>query len=362
MAGIWNIPDDEPQGLLGGLQRGFTNPMTLAGLGLLSGGGWDAAGQGMRMGMGFDEQRRQDAARQQFQGLLQDPSVTSALPAPMLRVAQMAGPSGGPELLAKYLDPAREADLAYKKALTEKAMREAAGGSSKYGKTGAVFQGPDGNFYTMQFAEDGTRKVEPVQYPGQNGSAPVPLTPARGVMEVGDTLVDRSTGGVVRNTGDNLEEAKRRETLGKERAEVAATLPAAEMASQRALDTVEAIRKHPGKRWGVGVSGVLPGIPGTDQKGFVTLVDQAKGQAFLEAFNSLRGGGQITEAEGRKATDALARLDRSQTQTDFDAALNDYEEVIRNGLAAVRRKAGAAPKTTDDGWTDVGGIRIREKQ
>lgn len=169
-------------------------------------------------------------------------------------------------------------------------------------------------------------------------------------MEVGDTLIDKSTGGVVRNVGDNLEEAKRREALGKERGEVAATLPAVEAASQRAIDTVQAIRNHPGKRWGVGAAGILPGIPGTQQRGFVTLVDQAKGQAFLEAFNSLRGGGQITEAEGRKATDALARLDRAQTQEDFDAALRDYEEVIRNGLEAARRKAGgggaAAPEAS----------------
>jgi hypothetical protein len=348
MAGLWgNIEDDEPVGLLGGLQRGIGNPMTLAGLGLLTGGGWDAARQGMAMGSGFEQMRQSEARKRQFESLLGQINA----PQDILRIAQMQGPEGGADTLAKYLDPAREADLAYKKALTEKAQREAAGGLNKYGKTGAVFQGPDGNFYTMQFAEDGSRKIEPVQYPGQNGSAPVPLTPARGVMEVGDTLVDKSTGLPVRNVGENLAEGKFQETLGKERAEVAATLPAVEAATQRALDTVEAIRNHPGKKWGVGVTGVLPGIPGTEQRGFVTLVDQAKGQAFLEAFNSLRGGGQITEAEGRKATEALARLDRAQTPQDFDAALKDYEDVIRNGLAAVRKKAGAPTAPSSGGFS-----------
>ena len=49
MAGIWNIPEDEPQGLLGGFQRGLTNPLTLSGLGLLSGEGFGGAMQGARM-------------------------------------------------------------------------------------------------------------------------------------------------------------------------------------------------------------------------------------------------------------------------------------------------------------------------
>jgi hypothetical protein len=76
MAGLWgNIEDDEPQGgLLGGLQRGFTNPLTLGGLALLSGEGFGGAAQGMRMGQGFEEQRRADQQRRRregaFQGLL----------------------------------------------------------------------------------------------------------------------------------------------------------------------------------------------------------------------------------------------------------------------------------------------------
>lgn len=68
--GIWGFDDDEPQGLLGGLQRGFTNPMTLAGLGLLSGEGFGGAMQGMQMGQGFEQQRREaDHRRRREQAL-----------------------------------------------------------------------------------------------------------------------------------------------------------------------------------------------------------------------------------------------------------------------------------------------------
>jgi hypothetical protein len=84
---------------------------------------------------------------------------------------------------------------------------------------------------------------------------------------------------------------------------------------------------------------VLPGIPGTQQKDFVSMVDQAKGKAFLEAFNALKGGGQITEIEGKKATDAIARLDRTQSPEGFDRALSDLEQVINAGVARARLQA-----------------------
>lgn len=185
-------------------------------------------------------------------------------------------------------------------------------------------------------------------------------------MKRAEKWLDRGTEFVAPNPVDptapprvlekNTDEAKYRETLAKGRAEAAGNLPTAEMASQRALDTIEAIRSHPGREWGLGASGILPGIPGTDQKAFVNLVDQAKGQAFLEAFNSLRGGGQITEAEGRKATDALARLDRAQRPEDFDAALKDYENVIKKGLDAARQRAGADSPPLNGGRPDPLGL------
>jgi hypothetical protein len=91
----------------------------------------------------------------------------------------------------------------------------------------------------------------------------------------------------------------------------------------------------------VGVLGGLPTIPGTQGRDFAALVDQVKGKAFLEAYQSLKGGGAISEPEGRKATEAIARLDRSQTQEGFDRALNDLESVIKTGVARAQHQAGA---------------------
>lgn len=148
-------------------------------------------------------------------------------------------------------------------------------------------------------------------------------------------------------------EVERQKTIGEQEGKAVMDLPRQVDNATLALKTIDQIRNHPGKAYGVGVTGVLPGIPGTSQRGFVNLVEQAKGKTFLEAFNSLRGGGQITEAEGSKATQALARLDRAQTQEDFDAALSDLAEVINLGLSRAQKAAsgetGKGPRKMDLG-------------
>jgi hypothetical protein len=163
--------------------------------------------------------------------------------------------------------------------------------------------------------------------------------------------------------GDISGAARDRE-LGEAEGKAGADIPRITANAERALQTVQQIKAHPGKQYGLGWTAASSAIPGTDARGFANLVDQAKGQTFLEAFNSLRGGGQITEAEGQKATQALARLDRYQSEADFNQALKDLEDVITKGLEVARQKASGTrtqPATNTDGWTDVGGVKIRVK-
>lgn len=66
-------------------------------------------------------------------------------------------------------------------------------------------------------------------------------------------------------------------------------------------------------------------------------IDQIKGGVFLQAFNALKGGGQITELEGQKAEAAMARLGTSQSLEDYQEALNELRFYIDIGR---RRKMG----------------------
>ena len=130
---------------------------------------------------------------------------------------------------------------------------------------------------------------------------------------------------------------------------------------------------------------------GRDGIGLIVKLGQLQGTVFLQAFESLKGGGQITELEGAKAEAAAARLNRFQSPQDFAQALNELRDVISEGIRSAQRNAqtgqsvanpykgtvsfqqGSAPAqgsqpaaseqpATQSDWTDVGGgVRIRKK-
>ncbi len=121
----------------------------------------------------------------------------------------------------------------------------------------------------------------------------------------------------------------------------------AELNYQTAIDTadqslanIDAVINDPNLDLAIGVGGVLPAIPGTPQAGVVARIEQLQGTAFLQAFESLKGGGQITEVEGRKATQAIARLNRAQRREDFVTALNDLREIVSTARNRAARKLG----------------------
>lgn len=112
------------------------------------------------------------------------------------------------------------------------------------------------------------------------------------------------------------------------------------------ISVIDKALAHPGRKTATGLSGTMDPrnyLPGTDARDFQVVLDQLGGSAFLQAFDSLKGGGQITEVEGKKATDAIARLNRAQSDKEFEASLRDLREVIEKG----RQRLGgtAAPAT-----------------
>jgi hypothetical protein len=82
---------------------------------------------------------------------------------------------------------------------------------------------------------------------------------------------------------------------------------------------------------GFGIPGVRF-IQGTQAADFDALLEQVQGGAFLKAFNDLRGGGSITQIEGEKATMALARVKRAQSEIGFVKAAREFVEILRDGI------------------------------
>jgi hypothetical protein len=179
-------------------------------------------------------------------------------------------------------------------------------------------------------------------------------------VDAGDKYVDSVTGETIMK---NLAPGERPETKGaqtkaqedaKNLAEAQKNLPGASDTANTALRYIEEIRNHPGKSDVVGMPNILTNpagmwggkpLRGTDAAGFQARLDQLKGGQFLQAYETLKGGGQITEVEGKKAQDAIARMDTAQNEQEFDKALSDYEAIIKLGLDRARNKAGVSVST-----------------
>lgn len=106
-----------------------------------------------------------------------------------------------------------------------------------------------------------------------------------------------------------------------------------------AIDTLDTISKHPGKKAAVGFGGSqLSMIPGTDAAGFAAQLETFKAQTFLPQVQALKGMGALSDAEGKKLTAAVGALSQSMKQSEFDAQLAK----IKRDLEAARARVGSS--------------------
>lgn len=132
------------------------------------------------------------------------------------------------------------------------------------------------------------------------------------------------------------------------------------------IAAIDGILGDPALDYSTGVFEILQNIPGTPMKRFQGRSRQLEGKAFLQAFEGLKGGGQITEIEGAKATQAIGRLDTAQDAGDYRAALTELREILALAESRpqgwVESQEGATPQTSapqvgtvTDGYVFLGG-------
>lgn len=148
--------------------------------------------------------------------------------------------------------------------------------------------------------------------------------------------------------------------LGKAEAKFEANAPQAITTAKTALTKIDEMLAHPGLAPAVGAGGLstlgIPGIaqfiPGSEAASFKARLDEILGGAFMEAFETLKGGGQITEKEGEKATAAITRLSTMQSEKEFRQAAKDFQEVInariKRSEAKLAKSGGAAASASPD--------------
>lgn len=171
----------------------------------------------------------------------------------------------------------------------------------------------------------------PTRMPATPAGAPMPLTtPA--AQGAGEGEVERG-----KAIGKGLGEAQ---------GQAAAGLPQAEATANEQLALLDRFMKHPslGSIYGPLAGRTTGEHPLTEgQADAAAIRDQILGGAFMTAYQSLRGGGQITEIEGKKATIAQTRLQNPLIgkKAAIEAA-KEYKEIIARGLKRKQLMASGA--------------------
>ncbi len=203
---------------------------------------------------------------------------------------------------------------------------------------------PDtGEYRPYQIGSDGT-----VNWIDLGGAQPMPPTRS---ADLGTSIAQVGPGGVT--TGAVLEKDVRGEAgeraIGTAQGEsvggAAAGLAGATAKAEQSMALIDSIIADPALE---GITGMIEGrLPPMTQAGtdLNVKIDQLRGRVFTEAFESLKGGGAITEAEGRAATEAMGRINRAQSVGEFQTALAELRGIISAGVERMRQKAAqAAPE------------------
>ena len=187
------------------------------------------------------------------------------------------------------------------------------------GKQLANQQTKDNSYYTYTGTPSGLVRLD------SRGGPPVLVTDAQG-------------NSITKSADDPVLQAKLAESKlsGKTISQAKANLPKVESASKFVLGHVDSILNHPGRPWSTGLLSLSQTIRGTKQADFRNRLAQIGGASFLTAFETLKGGGQITEVEGQKATAAVNRMKDSTSDEEFNAAAKDFKDVVTSALQNAR--------------------------
>ena len=172
----------------------------------------------------------------------------------------------------------------------------------------------------------------------------VSVAPKTREINTGTEMLTVDQGGnVVARRPIDIAGRNRQEVVGKQEGTEIAGAESAYRTATQTLQNIDGVLKHPSIGMGTGMTSALNAIPGSSGYDFSLRVDQLKGQAFLQAFESLKGAGQITEAEGRKATEAIARLNTRLSTADFKVAVQELRDIVARGQERAKAKMTAPP-------------------
>lgn len=201
----------------------------------------------------------------------------------------------------------------------------------------SMVYGVDANGNTVAFQANKAGGVRPVQFP--DGVTP---TPGYNYQDMGTFVQPFNSKTGVRGAPmqKDVAGAEQAKAEGKGVGEAVTALPTIENSANVMLNTIDDIDRDPylPNMLGPVAGKYLPNVT-SDAHRVQSKLDQLQGQTFLSAYDSLRGGGAITEVEGAKAERAKARLLTAQNERDFRDALKELRDVVVGAVNTARTKA-----------------------
>lgn len=171
-------------------------------------------------------------------------------------------------------------------------------------------------------------------------------------IDAGDRtiLLDPITRTPIREVPKNLAEANRQKAVGTAQGEAQVNLPTVESNANQLFGYIDSVANDKNLDRMLGYGGYLPNVS-TGARTLQSKISQLNNSSFLMAFERLKGGGAITETEGRKATEAMTRLQEMvQSGQDYREALKDFRGEVARLLEVAKRKAGAGGPNGNAGF------------
>lgn len=159
--------------------------------------------------------------------------------------------------------------------------------------------------------------------------------------ELQDKILDRQ---IARETNSlKLDELRQKQADVQKKAEIAradrqATAQGAVDTFSTALDSLGEIEKSPGLPKAVGVRSAFPTVPGSDAANFEARLDTFKAQTFLPMVASLKGMGALSDAEGKKLSDAVGALSPKMSEDAFRSSIGKIRTQLESKLGTVKKQ------------------------
>ncbi|EHC5002849.1 acyltransferase [Escherichia coli] len=193
-----------------------------------------------------------------------------------------------------------------------------------------------------QAGEALTARGQDIQIRGQNISAQnAALSREIQRAELQEKSLDRQ---IARESNQlKLEELKQKQADVRQKADIAradrqAAAQGAVDTFSTALDSLNEIEQSPGLSKAVGIRSAFPTVPGSDAANFEARLDTFKAQTFLPMVQSLKGMGALSDAEGKKLSDAVGALSPKMSEKAFRDSIGKIRNQLESKLSTVKKQ------------------------